>query len=62
LVRVAGTDDRGIDKGIDPVGRDDQLRVGKLHPDSIAGKDVRHIHLENVRPLLFQKGGSLPVV
>ncbi len=61
-VGVAGADDGGIHEFIHAVFRHKQFRVFQFHNDLIPGKDVGHVHLEDVGPLLFQKRGTPSLV
>jgi len=62
LVCVAGPHHSGIDKLVHRILRNEQFCIEKFHLDHIFRKDVCHIHLKNVRPVLFQQACAPAVV
>lgn len=55
---VAGTDNGGIDELIDAFAGFEFLTVVQDDVNFVAGQDVGDAHLEDVGPVLFQKGGG----
>ena len=58
-VHVARPDDGGVDEAVRPAGGHQYLRVLQFHLHRITRQDVGHVHLKNVRPVLFEQGGTL---
>ena len=62
LIRVAGTDNGRVDKFVGPVRRDEQFGVAQFNINCITRHNVRDIHAENIRSLLFQQRGAFAIL
>ena len=58
LIGIARSHHSGINEIIDGVRRHHQFCISELHRDHIRRKDIGHIHLKHIGPMLLQKGGA----